>query len=102
MAGATEYGQLEARLAGMSDAEIVDALERSSDYEPWALDLFRAEFARRELPAELHQELRAESAAQVAVEEKNRASADRRIFWAMFKVALFFLPLVLGVCARRR
>jgi hypothetical protein len=102
MAGAHEYGELEAKLPGMSDSDIVSALERPDDYEPWALELFRAELGRRNIPAPVHEELRKESAVQAASEERMRANANTRIFSNLIAVTLFFLVIVWRVCAHGR
>jgi hypothetical protein len=102
MAGAAERGQLEAKLTTMSDGQIVDALERAADYEPWALELFRAELGRRSLAPELQEELRAESAAQVVVEERQHKHAETRIYLRLIGITIFFLIIVVRFCVHGR
>jgi len=57
MPGAVEFAQLEVRISRLTDAELVGmVVEHPGDYEPWALDLGRAELARRRLlPADVAQ-----------------------------------------------
>src|SRR4051794_31872901 len=77
MAGAAEYGELESRCGRMTDAELIDALDHPPDFEPWALELFRAELARRGRTAEEQAELREENAVQAAADEAARPTAGR-------------------------
>jgi hypothetical protein len=46
MPGAAEFAQTEERISRMTDAELVEMADHAADYEPWALDLGRAELAR--------------------------------------------------------
>ena len=92
MPGAAEFGQVEARISQLTDAELVDMVEEHpSDFEPWALDVGRAELARRNLPPTDVVRLRAENAADAA--ETSRPD------WGLTVVAHFamyvLLPLAL-------
>jgi len=86
----------------MSDGEIVAALDRPDDYEPWALELFRAELGRRALPADVREELRADNTRQAVAEEAQRKEADHRIFVKLIGVSFFFLLIVVRVFWRGR
>jgi len=65
MPGAAEFAQVEARIARMADAELVDMNDHPEDYEPWALELGRVEMGRRKIEpdrlAGFRQELSAEA-----------------------------------------
>jgi len=93
--GAVEFAQVEARISRMTDAELVEMNDHPEDFEPWALELGRAELARRGLPAEQVLQLRSENAAEETKATLGRnAASGRLIAWALPLVALLALPLI--------
>ena len=72
--GAAEFAEAEARIAGLTDAELVNMHEHPDQWETWAVELGRAELARRALAPEHVAALRAENAA----EAKRNADGRKR------------------------
>ena len=88
--GAIEFAELQSRIAGMTDAELVEMADQPADYEPWAVDLGGAELSRRRLaPAEV-QRLQVENAAEVA----DRRPPNYLHAWLLHE---FVLPVLLIV-----
>jgi len=88
-----EYTEVEARIARMTEAELVDMDEHPDDYEPWALELGRVELAKRNLAPERVGELRRENAEEAAQETRAR---ERRTAWLWIKFAALAIPLLIG------
>jgi hypothetical protein len=63
MPGTAEFAQVEARIAALTDAELVEMADHPADYEPWALELGHSELARRRLSSAGVEQLRAGNAA---------------------------------------
>jgi hypothetical protein len=68
MPGAAEFAQVEARISGMTDAELVEMVEQHpGDYEPWALELGRAELGQRSLSRKEVSRIEAENIASARI-----------------------------------
>jgi hypothetical protein len=67
MPGTAEFAAAEFRILRFTDLELIEMVENHpGDYEPWAVDIGRAELARRDLAPPQIEMLRAESAAIAA------------------------------------
>ena len=87
---AIEFAELQSRIAGMTDAELLEMADQPADYEPWAVDLGGAELSRRRLaPAEV-QRLQVENAAEVA----DRRPPNYLHAWLLHEFVLPVLSIV--------
>ncbi|HEY6912583.1 MAG TPA: DUF6348 family protein [Myxococcales bacterium] len=87
MTGAGEFAEVEARILRMTDGELVEMIDSPDDYEPWALDIGRAEFARRSLAPEQVVALHTANVADATEDRTKRGIATRNV-WVRFGVLL--------------
>ncbi len=93
---AAEFAQTEERISGMTDAELVEMADHAADYEPWALDLGRAELARRRLqPTELAELRQCNAKAIAAASRLEDASMKPFALHLLASLGLVGLPFYL-------
>lgn len=83
------------RLPLRSDEELYEVLANDGDYLPEALEVVKAELARRNLPMERAAQLEAAAQAQKMAEAK----VTKPLSWPMrIFICVFFIFVFLGLC----